>query len=116
MGLFNNSDKKIIEEFSRKSEDRCNDIEKEINELLEDLKSEYEENRSVLHEFKDYVSELSQKLSPEDIDRLMDFSLRLGRIKRCAKKGVEALREISRDQRKMTRETLRDYEEYFYMH
>ncbi|THF53286.1 hypothetical protein E6C50_03540 [Flavobacterium supellecticarium] len=116
MGLFSNSEKKIIEEFSRKSEDRCNDIEKEINELLEDLKSEYEENRGVVYEFKDYVTELSNKLSPEDINRLMDFSLRLSRIKRCAKKGVEALREISRDQKKMTRETLRDYEEYFYMH
>ncbi|UUC44223.1 hypothetical protein [Flavobacterium cerinum] len=116
MGIFNNSEKKIIEEFSRKSEDRCNDIEKEINELLEDLKSEYEENRSVLYEFKDYINELSLKLNTEEVDKLMDFTLRLGRIKRCAKKGVEALRELSRDQKKMTRETLRDYEEYFYMH
>ena len=116
MGLFSNSEKKILEEFSKKSEDRCNDIEKEINELLDDLKSDYEQNREVVYEFKNYIEELKQKLSPDDVSRLMDFSIRLTGIKRCAIKGVEALRELSRDQRKMTRETLRDYEEYFYMH
>jgi DNA repair ATPase RecN len=116
MGIFTNGDKRILKEFFKKSEHNCHDIEKEIDEFLVDLQSEYEENSYVLNEFSEFVNELREKLQPSDATRLMEFSSRLNRVKRCARKGVEALRELSRDQRKMTRETLRDYEEYFQIH
>ncbi|MDI9257145.1 MULTISPECIES: hypothetical protein [Flavobacterium] len=114
MGLFNNHEKKVIAELCKKSEDISNDISKEINELLDDLKTEYEENKIVLKEFNDFVSELEEKLSPQDIEKLHSFSSRLYKVKRCAKKGVEAMRELARDQRKATNETLREYQQYLY--
>ena len=115
MGLFGNNNKKIIEELHKKSEDHCNEISKEINELLDDLKSDYDENSAVVHEFNSFANELKTKLSPEDAKKLLDFSSRLSKVKRCAKKGVEAMRELARDQRKVTSETRMEYEEYFYM-
>lgn len=115
MGLFGNNQKRIIEELHKKSEDHCKEITKEIDELLGDLKSEYEENQEVVNEFTSFANELKGKLSPEDAKKLMDFSSRLSQIKRCAKKGVEAMRELARDQRKLTSETRMEYEEYFYM-
>jgi DNA repair ATPase RecN len=115
MGLFGNKEKKIIEEFHKKSEDHCKEITKEIDELLDELKSDYDENREVVNEFSSFVDELKTKLSPEDANKLLDFSQRLSKVKRCAKKGVEAMRELARDQRKVTRETIMEYEEYFYM-
>lgn len=115
MGLFGSKEKKIIEELHKKSEDHCREISKEIDELLDDLKTDYDENRAVVREFSNFVDELKTKLSPEDATKLMDFSARLSKIKRCAKKGVEAMRELARDQRKVTRETSMEYEEYFYM-
>ncbi|WP_264521241.1 hypothetical protein [Flavobacterium sp. N1994] len=115
MGLFGNKEKKIIEEFHKKSEDHCKEITKEIDELLDELKSEYDQNREVVNEFSSFVDELKTKLSPEDANKLLDFSKRLSKVKRCAKKGVEAMRELARDQRKVTRETIMEYEEYFYM-
>jgi Mg2+ and Co2+ transporter CorA len=115
MGLFGNKEKKIIEEFHKKSEDHCKEITKEIDELLDELKSDYDENREVVNEFSTFVDELKTKLSPEDANKLLDFSKRLSKVKRCAKKGVEAMRELARDQRKVTRETSMEYEEYFYM-
>lgn len=114
MGLFGNNQKKIIEELHKKSEDHCKEISKEIDELLDDLKSDYDENREVVNEFASFANELKAKLSPEDAKKLLDFSSRLSKVKRCARKGVEAMRELARDQRKLTSETRMEYEEYFY--
>ena len=112
MGLFNSHDKKVIAKLCKKSEDISNDISKEIKEHLDDLKTDYEENKIVIKEFNDFVSELETKLSPQDIEKLHSFSSRLYKVKRCAKKGVEAMRELSRNQKKATNETLREYQEY----
>jgi hypothetical protein len=115
MGIFNNHERKVIAELCKKSEDIGNEITREIHEFLDDLKSEYDENKIVLDEFNSFVSELEQKLSPEDAVKLHSFTTRLNKVKRCAKKGVEAMRELARDQRKATRETLREYESYLYL-
>jgi hypothetical protein len=115
MGLFNNHDKKIIKELCKKSEDISKNITNEIDELLVELKTEYEENSKVVNEFHDFVNELKTKLAPEDANKLLEFSTRMTKVKRCAKKGVEAMRELARDQRKATRETIREYQEYLYV-
>ena len=115
MGLFGISDKKIIAELCKKSEDIGNDISHEIDELFVELKTEYDENSKVVTEFNDFVNELKTKLAPEDATKLLEFSTKLSKVKRCAKKGVEAMRELSRDQRKATRETIREYQEYLYI-
>lgn len=115
MGLFVATDKKIIAELCKKSEDISKDISNEIDELLDELKTDYDENRKVVKEFNDFVQELKSKLTPEDASKLMEFTSKLSKVKRCAKKGVEAMRELSRDQRKATRETLREYQEYLYV-
>lgn len=115
MGLFGNSDKKIIAELCKKSEDISKDLTNEIDELLVELKTDYEENSKVVNEFHDFVNEIKTKLAPEDASKLIEFSSKLTKVKRCAKKGVEAMRELSRDQRKATRETLREYQEYLYI-
>ncbi len=115
MGLFNSSDKKIIKTLYKKSEEIGNDITKEIEELFVELKSDYDENQEVVSDYSKLVNELKSKLSPDDAKKLIDFSARLNKIKTCARKGVDAMREISRDQKKATRETMREYEEYIYI-
>ena len=115
MGLFNSHERKVIAELCKKSEDIGNGINKEINELFEDLKTDYDENKMVLKEFSEFVTELETKLSPEDIQKLHSFSSRLYKVKRCAEKGVETVREIARDQKKATIETIREYQEYLYV-
>lgn len=112
MGIFTSNDKKMLREFFKKSEHNFHDIEKEIDEFLVDLQSEYEENSYVVNEYNELVDDLREKLPPADAKRLMEFTNRLLKVRRCARKGVEALRELSRDQHKLTRETLRDYEDY----
>ena len=80
-----------------------------------ELKSEYDENSQVVQEFSSFVEEIKSKLSLDDATKLLEFSTRLRKVKRCAKKGVEAMRELARDQRKSTREALREYDEYLYV-
>jgi DNA repair ATPase RecN len=112
MGLFGKREKKIIEELHKKSEDHCKEISKEIDELLGELKEDYDQNSTIVHEFSSFVEEIKPKLSPEEAKKLADFSSRLTKVKRCARKGVEAMRELARDQRKVARETNLEYQEY----
>jgi hypothetical protein len=114
MGLFNIYEKKVINELCRKSEEIGKDVSKEIDELFDDLKTDYDENKIVIKEFNDFVNELENKLSPQDVEKLHSFSTRLNKVKRCAKKGVEAIREIAREQKKATKETVREHQEYLY--
>lgn len=112
MGLFGNREKKIIEELHKKSENHCKEISKEIDELLGELKEDYDQSSTIVNEFSSFIEEIKPKLSPEEAKKLADFSSRLSKVKRCARKGVEAMRELARDQRKVTRETNLEYQEY----
>jgi methyl-accepting chemotaxis protein len=115
MGLFGNSEKKIIAQLRKKSEDISNDISNEIDELFHELKSDYDENSTAVNEFNDFVEQIKSKLEPEEASKLIELTAKLSKVKSCAKKGVEAMRELSRNQRKATRETLREYQEYLYV-
>lgn len=112
MGIFGNNIKKIIQEFRRKSEYYSNDLSKEIKESFEDLKSDYDENSTVVPEFLEFVNELKPKLDSKDATKLEAFTARLNKVNRNARNGVEAMRELSRNQKKLSAETLRLYEEF----
>jgi type I site-specific restriction endonuclease len=112
MGLFGNNLKKIIQEIRIKSEHYSNDMSKEIDEFVADLKSDYNENSTVIPEFEEFVQKIKHKLDSNDAYQLEEFSTRLTRVRRCAKNGVDAMMELSRDHKKLTRESSRDFEEY----
>jgi hypothetical protein len=112
MGFFRNNTKRIIEEFKNKSEYFSNDLNKEITASYEDLKSEYDEHSPVFPDFLEFVSELKTKLSSTEAAKLELFTDELRHINRCAKNGVEALRYLSLNQKKISKETLRLYEEF----
>lgn len=116
MGLFtNNKKRKIIQDLCRKSENINNDISKEIDEFHQELITDYRESDQIVAEFSDFVNEIKSKLTTEDANKLLYFTSNLSKIKRTAKKGVEAMRVLSRNHKKATRETLIEYEEYFFM-
>ena len=112
MGFFRNNTKRILEEFKSKSEYFSNDLSKEIKESFEDLKSDYEENSHVVPEFLEFAEHLKNKLSTTDAEKLESFTDKLRKVSRNARNGVEALRELSLNQRKTTKETLRLYEDF----
>lgn len=112
MGLFGKDIKKIIREFRNKTVDYSNDLTKEIEESFEDLKSDYEENSQVIPEFEQLVNELIPKLDSHDAKKLEAFTSKLNRVNRSARNGVEAMRELSRNQKKLSVETQWLYEEY----
>ena len=112
MGFFRNNTKRMVQEFKDKSEYYADDLSKEIKESFEDLKSEFDEHNHVYADFLEFVSEIKSKLSAIEANKLDELSYGLRRINHCAKNGVESMRELSLNQRKLTKETLRLYEEF----
>ena len=112
MGVFRNNTKRMVQEFRDISEYYSNDLSKEIKESFDDLKSEFDEHHRAFPDFLEFVSEIKSKLSAIEAKKLEELSYGLSRINHCAKNGVESMRELSLNQRKVTRETLRLYEEF----
>ncbi len=114
MGLFGSNIKKIIQEFKKMSEYYSNDLSKEINESFEDLKSDYDEASTAVPEFMEFADGLKQKLDTQELIKLEALKGRIAKLNRSARNGVDAMYELSRNQRKLTSENLRYYEEYEY--
>ncbi|MFM2229383.1 MAG: hypothetical protein RL607_641 [Bacteroidota bacterium] len=115
MGLFgHNQQRQLISLLQQKSEAIHQDISQEIDELLDELKSEYEENQKVDHELEQLLSELATKLDPHELSRLQQLSLHLKQVKRCARKGVDAMKQLARDHKKAVQENRREYDEFLY--
>lgn len=112
MGLFNKKEKKIIAEISRKNKIYYADIEKEINELMEDLKHEFHENRVILEEFSNFIDQIKDQLSEEDKAKLVAYYNQVSKMKSCAKKGIEALHYLSREHQKLSKENLLEHDQY----
>lgn len=115
MGIFSNKDKKVVQSLKKKCEEIGNEITTEIESLFQDLSEEYQKNDLIEEDFHVLLSTIERKLTTQENEKLQQFSQRLSKIKNCAKKGVETVREISRDQKKATRETIREHSEYLYV-
>jgi hypothetical protein len=112
MGFFSNNTRKLIQQLKKHSEYYSHDLNKDITEMLVDLKADYEETSLVIPEFQAYISELKNRLDTQDAVKLEEFSKRLALVGRSAKKGVEAMWELSHNQRKLSAENLREYEAF----
>ncbi|MGX7666017.1 hypothetical protein [Flavobacterium pedocola] len=112
MGLFKRKEKKFIAEISKKNKLYHNDIEKEIQYLMDDLKDNFRQNKLNIEEFKSFIASVKTKLSEEELLKLDVYSDQAVKMKSCAKKGIEALNHLYREQQKLSKEVLRDYEEY----
>ena len=115
MSFFRNNTKKLIERLKNHCEYYSQDLDKDITDLLTDLKMDYEETSSVAPEFQAYVNELKGKLDKNDVLKLEEFSKRIAKVNRSAKKGVEAMVELSYHQRKLSAQTIREYENLEYI-
>jgi predicted nucleic acid-binding Zn-ribbon protein len=112
MGLFGGNIRKIVQEFRLLNEHYSNDLSKEIQNSLQDLKTEYDEYSTTVPEFRDFVDDLKTRLSAEDAQRLESFSERFSRLNRTAQHGVDALYDLHRNQKKLTSENRSYYEQY----
>ncbi len=112
MGLFGRDIKKIIQEVRNKTTHYSDDFRKDIEESFEELRSDYEANSEVVPEFEALVDELKSKLDATDATKLEAFGKKLRRVNRSARNGVEAMRQLSRNQKKLSIETQWLYEEY----
>ncbi len=112
MGLFGKKEKKAIREFSQKNIEYLNDIGKDLEEMLEELQEHYEAIKPSVDAFQEFSSSIAQKLTEEEAQKLQEFSDKIVKVKKCAKKGILALTELARNQRKSSREATREFNEF----
>lgn len=112
MGFFTNNTRKLIQQLRRTSQDYSTALSRDISEMLSDLKSDYEESSAVIPEFQAYINELKQRLDNKDAVLLDDFSRRIARLNRSARKGVEAMWELSNTHRKTAAQSLSELEAF----
>ncbi len=112
MKIFGGRIRKIINEFRAKSEYYNRDLQKDISDSLEDLQSDYNESTNTMPEFLALVSEIKPKLDRNDAVRLEAFADKFQKINRTARKGVDALWDLSRSQKQMSTENLREFDEF----
>lgn len=116
MGFFGSKTKALIEQFRKKNEYYSFGLKKEIDEQLDELKTEYEANSEIVPEFEAFVQTIKTKLGTSEIKKLEEFSSRFAKVSRTAKNGVDAMWEISHNQRKLMSESQMDYEEFEYIY
>lgn len=112
MGLFGNNIKEVLHEFKSRSEYYSNDLNKEIKEFLEDLDEDYEENAEAVTEFKEFIAKISDKLDAKEVAKMEDFAQRFTKIDQVARHGIQSMREVLRDQRKISHDAIRDFDEF----
>ncbi|MBF6608747.1 MAG: hypothetical protein ITG00_08425 [Flavobacterium sp.] len=110
MGMFKNNKQKLVRELRRISEYYSNDLSRDIKESHEELKSEYEENALIFPEFLDFVDQIKPKLDIRDAGKLEVLTKQLLKVQQTAKHGVDAMWDLSRNQRKNTSQNLREIE------
>lgn len=114
MAFFGSKVRKLLQELRLMNENQSDDLGREIREFLEEIEEDYESNRGSAHEFHDFMARMKPGLDAADANRLEDFARRFAHIERAARHGVESLRVLARDQRKLSRETSRRFDQLRY--
>ncbi|HEU4495640.1 MAG TPA: hypothetical protein VFR70_01185 [Flavobacterium sp.] len=86
-------------------------MNKETEELHEELQDAYAENRFAVQELIALAEAIRGKISGEEWQKLEELSKKIIQLKKFAKKSISAVAELSRSQRKATREAMRDFNE-----
>jgi len=112
MGLFGKKERKAIREFSEKNIEYLNEIGKDLEEMLDELQENYELIKPSVASFQDFSASIISKLTEEEAKQLNEFTDQVVKVKKCAKKGILALTELARNQRKSSREASREFNEF----
>jgi hypothetical protein len=105
MGIFKS--KKVNQE-NKNAEVFFKEAVKEINELYDDVKSEYEDIETAVADFTQFVQEIKVRLTKEEEVRIDEFVVRLSKVNRCARNSVRDIRDVLRSQKKRLGEVLRE--------
>lgn len=108
MGLFKKGKATTELQKQEKSARLFNEAIKEINELYDDMKADYEQVENLAAEFEQFVARLSERLEEKDVEELEDFLQRLNRMDANARNSIRDINDIIRLQKKRLSELLND--------
>lgn len=108
MGLFKKAKDKEELQYKEKTVRLFNDTIKEIHELYDDMKSDYEQVESLAAEFEQFVARLSERLDEKDVEELENFLQRLNRMDVNVRNNIRDINDMIRIQKKRLSEILND--------
>lgn len=104
MALFNKKEKKQRLELLKRNVSVCKETLKEINELYDDLKSEYEEIENTSTAFAEFAARIESNLTPEQAKQMDYFVAKFYRFDKYAGTAVRDVRDLMRNQKKRVKE------------
>jgi DNA repair ATPase RecN len=105
MGLFK---KGAVPDYHTKTIKVFKEAVKEINELYDDAKAEYDTIETVVAEFSEFVQDLSGRLAEKDQQKMENFLTRLTKVNALARNNVRDLRDVLRNHKKLLKEIQND--------
>lgn len=111
MGILSKRERDALKQLRKKNEVINNDLGKEIDEIFEEINEDYQQNDSFENKFSVFVSKIKSKLSLEESKLLEEFTNQIHKLNYTSKKSLHSIRELAREHKKTSRETLLDYEE-----
>ncbi len=103
MSIFKKT-KKEQQEFRKKTISGFKDAVKELNELYDDARTEYDSLDTVINEFEHFIEELNGRLTTEDRTAMEGFLTKLNKVQRFARNSVRDVRDVLRNQKKRLKE------------
>ncbi|WP_294818598.1 hypothetical protein [uncultured Flavobacterium sp.] len=104
MGLFKK--KKGAKDFG--AERLFKEAVKEMNELYDDIKSDYSDTGSIVSDFTLLLEGMKDRMDASDAKKLEEFSARLKKMDSTAKNTVRDIRDVLRSQKKRLAEIKRE--------
>lgn len=107
MNIFKES-KKEQQEFRKKTLSGFKDAVKELDELYDDARADYEAIEKIAEQFYEFVNDLDGRLEGKDKEAMEQFAAELSKINTFAKNNVRDIRDVLRNQKKRLKELQND--------
>ncbi len=107
MNIFKQS-KNEQKEFRKRTLSGFKDAVKELDELYEDARADYDAIERIAEQFEDFVKDLDGRLEGKDKEAMEKFAAELSKINTFAKNNVRDIRDVLRNQKKRLKELQND--------
>lgn len=109
MALFKKNEKKLRQELIKRNVSFCKETLKEINELYDDLKSEYEEIENISAAFAEFAATLESALDAGQAKQMEYYVAKFYRIDKYAGSAIRDVRDLMRNQKKRLKEAQAEF-------
>lgn len=107
MNIFKQS-KKEQQDFRKKTLSGFKEAVKELDELYDDARADYEAIEKIVEQFDEFVKDLDGRLQGNDKEAMDQFAAEFSKINTFARNNLRDIRDVLRNQKKRLKELQND--------